>query len=211
MRRDPLVALVLVACQLPPDPCDPDDDFAPGCDVDCDATPDDPACRTPETGVAILNYYGFARTSDGDTLDEGGLGLAFLADVDADVVCRTWVDWAHGATGPAGCPSCDWSFEPVATGDVPAEGDHCADLGVTDGQLRAEDWTLPMGFAAEYAWEDEGTTVENAVFLYLDGWFLFAGNVDGYVTVFGTGEHVEIYRPLLAEDGSSYYYAYDPG
>lgn len=169
-----------------------------------------------DTGFMQYFWYGNVATDGAGSVLGGGLGYGFYGFVDGEWLCTSTADWADaGSPAPAGCPGCDWTVNPVATTST-AVGDYCTDFGSSDDDLVGADgyayWTYPMGFAASYDWVEQGVTVDDAVFLYIDEWFVFAFNYSSsYYWVYSDGSNVEIFRPGLVGDGYGtydYYYAY---
>lgn len=150
-----------------------------------------------DTGLATMWYFGDGRV-DGYWLG-GSFGLAFVGEIERQVVCEALAEWYDTGEEPLACPECDWAFT-LGMRDTEADGGACADIGVGDGIL--DGWTYEWAFASTFDYG--GDALENALLFAYDGqWYLFAYGGSEYAAVFGDQTSFSFERYA---GGYGYYY-----
>ena len=194
-------ATLLVAC-----PNDGKDETGEETDADTDADTD------VDTGV-MQQYFAGQFVVPGGEFSTGAFGYSFIGLESENEECGIMATLAQSADeAPGGCPDCDWSFDLSNVDGGLVSGDHCGDIGITDGFFTGY-LEYSWGFASEYEYyyAAAGTylPLTNTVFLNTTGeWFMFAFNYGSTYSVTGDAESSEMLRPAFSSAGDYVYYYY---
>ena len=166
----------------------------------------------PETGTAILSFYGHFLT-DGSQLTGGDFGFAGVRATslggyfsDLDVVCKVAGEMTQ-SPAPSPCATCDWAFTVTIANSV-VSGPQCDDLPFADGDV--DGYSYPFGFTEEYI-NGSGYAFQDVFWYYFPkpnyewgplGWSY--GGIPYYLYSDGTKEDATMYLP------TSYYYYFYP-